>query len=289
MKLERNAKCWCGSGKKYKICHLDFDHKIETYERAGHIVPKRSIIKTPEQIEGIRRAGVINTKILDRVAEFIKPGISTEEINQLVHSYTLELGGTPAPLNYQGFPKSVCTSINDVVCHGIPSADEILEEGDIINVDVTTIVDGYYADASRMFTVGVVHEDLEKLIRVTKECLDLGLAEAKPWKFIGDIGAVISEHAAKHGYTAVQDIGGHGVGVEFHEEPFVPHTGVRNTGCLIVPGMVFTIEPMINMGSADVCLDQEDEWTIFTEDGMPSAQWEYTILITEDGNEIITK
>lgn len=152
-------------------------------------------MKTPEQIEGIRRAGIVNTKILDRVAQFIKAGISTEEINTLVHNYTIELGGTPAPLNYQGFPKSTCTSINDVVCHGIPCEEEVLEEGDIINVDVTTIVDGYYADASRMFTVGTVSKENEDLIRVTKECLELGLAEAKPGNHIGDIGAVIEEHA----------------------------------------------------------------------------------------------
>ncbi|CUN05391.1 MULTISPECIES: methionyl aminopeptidase [Turicibacter] len=281
MSIQRNAPCWCGSGKKYKQCHLDYDRVVETYKRKG-------IVKTPEQIEGIRRAGIVNTKILDRVAQFIKAGISTEEINTLVHNYTIELGGTPAPLNYQGFPKSTCTSINDVVCHGIPCEEEVLEEGDIINVDVTTIVDGYYADASRMFTVGTVSKENEDLIRVTKECLELGLAEAKPGNHIGDIGAVIEEHAEKHGYTVVAEIGGHGVGVEFHEEPFVPHVGKRGTGPLIVPGMTFTIEPMINMGRADVCQDEEDGWTIFTEDGMPSAQWEYTILITEDGNEILT-
>lgn len=246
------------------------------------------MLKTNEQIEGIRKAGKINTKVLDKIAEVIKEGMSTEELNQIAHQYTLELGGTPAPLNYHGFPKSICTSINEVVCHGIPSPDEILKSGDIVNVDITTIVDGYYADASRMFMIGEVDEEKQRLVRVAKECLDLGLEAAQPWGYIGDIGAVISEHAAKNGYTIVQNIGGHGVGVEFHEEPYVSHVGVRGTDCLIVPGMTFTIEPMVNMGVAEVVEHESDGWTIYTADRKPSAQWEYTILITEEGPEILT-
>lgn len=287
MKIGRNDKCWCGSGKKFKQCHLPIEEKIAKHYHQGDEVPTRELLKTKEQIEGIRHAGKINTMVLDKIAEVIKEGMSTEELNKIAHEYTIELGGTPAPLNYHGFPKSICTSINEVVCHGIPSDDEVLKSGDIVNVDVTTIVNGYYADASRMFMIGEVDEEKQKLVRVAKECLDLGLAEAKPWGYIGDIGAAISEHAAKNGYTVVQNIGGHGVGVEFHEEPYVSHVGVRGTDCLIVPGMTFTIEPMINMGVTEIEEHESDGWTIYTADRKPSAQWEYTILITEDGAEIL--
>ena len=287
MKIGRNDKCWCGSGKKFKQCHLPIEEKIAKHYHQGDEVPTRELLKTKEQIEGIRHAGKINTMVLDKIAEVIKEGMSTEELNKIAHEYTIELGGTPAPLNYHGFPKSICTSINEVVCHGIPSDDEVLKSGDIVNVDVTTIVNGYYADASRMFMIGEVDEEKQKLVRVAKECLDLGLAEAKPWGYIGDIGAAISEHAAKNGYTVVQNIGGHGVGVEFHEEPYVSHVGVRGTDCLIVPGMTFTIEPMINMGVVEIEEHESDGWTIYTADRKPSAQWEYTILITEDGAEIL--
>ena len=288
MKIGRNDKCWCGSGKKFKQCHLPIEEKIAKHYHQGDEVPTRELLKTKEQIEGIRHAGKINTMVLDKIAEVIKEGMSTEELNKIAHEYTIELGGTPAPLNYHGFPKSICTSINEVVCHGIPSDDEVLKSGDIVNVDVTTIVNGYYADASRMFMIGEVDEEKQKLVRVAKECLDLGLAEAKPWGYIGDIGAAISEHAAKNGYTVVQNIGGHGVGVEFHEEPYVSHVGVRGTDCLIVPGMTFTIEPMINMGTWEVFIDEEDGWTVVTEDELPSAQWEHTFVMTEQGLEILT-
>lgn len=222
------------------------------------------------------------------VAEKICAGMSTEDINTLVHEYTVTHGGKPAPLGYCGFPKSVCTSINDVICHGIPSPDEILKEGDIINVDVTTILDGYYADASRMFCIGEVSPEAKKLVEVTKESLDLALKEVKPWGFLGDIGYVISQHIYAHGYTVLHDIGGHGVGNDFHEDPYVCHIGERNTGMLLVPGMVFTIEPMVNAGEEDFYQDEENGWTIYTEDGSLSAQWEYTVAVTEEGVEIIT-
>ncbi len=288
LKFNRNSACWCGSGMKYKTCHMAFDDKIKGYSRQGILVPSHDIIKTPEQIEGIRKAGKLNTMVLDKVAEVIKAGMSTEEINTLVHNLIIENGGIPAPLNYQGFPKSVCTSINDVVCHGIPSEDEILKDGDIVNVDVTTILDGYYADASRMFMIGNVKEEDKKLVEVTKECLELGLAAVKPWGRLGDIGYVIDKHAREHGYEVVADIGGHGTGVEFHEDPYVCHIGEKDSGMLLVPGMVFTIEPMINMGKEDFYTDEENGWTVRTEDGLPSAQWEYTILVTETGTEILT-
>ena len=288
MKIGRNDPCWCNSGKKYKQCHAAMDEKIAQFKASGATVPSHKIIKTPEQLEGIRKAGILNTEILDMVSEKICAGMSTEDINTLVHEYTISHGGTPAPLGYCGFPKSVCTSINDVICHGIPSPDEILKEGDIINVDVTTILNGYYADASRMFCIGEVSPEAKKLIQVTKESLDLAVKEVKPWGFLGDIGYVISQYIYDHGYTVLRDIGGHGVGNDFHEDPYVCHIGERGTGMLLVPGMVFTIEPMVNAGEEDFYQDEENGWTIYTQDGSLSAQWEYTLAVTEDGVEILT-
>lgn len=267
----------------------DFDKRILAYQNKGKLVPSPQLIKTPEQIEGIRRSGVINTGVLDLVESEIRPGMSTAEINRLVHDYTVGHGAIPAPLNYEGFPKSVCTSVNEVVCHGIPSEDEILEEGDIINVDVSTILDGYFSDASRMFIVGgKTTPEKEKLVRVAKECLEIGAQAAKPWGFIGDIGKAIARHAHKNGYGVVRDLAGHGVGNAFHEDPEVNHYNTRKDGMLIVPGMVFTIEPMINMGTWEVFVDEEDGWTVVTEDELPSAQWEHTFLVTENGLEILT-
>ena len=254
----------------------------------GHLVPSRKLIKTAEQIEGIRRSSVVNTGVLDLVAREIKAGMSTAEIDKLVYDYTVSHGAIPAPLNYEGFPKSVCTSVNEVVCHGIPSEEEILEEGDIINVDVSTILDGYYSDASRMFIIGKTTPEKEKLVRVTKECLEIGMQAAKPFGFVGDIGNAIQRHAEKNGYSVVRDLCGHGVGLEFHEEPEVCHFGRKGTGMLLVPGMVFTIEPMINMGTWQVFIDEEDGWTVVTEDELPSAQWEHTFLMTETGLEILS-
>lgn len=287
-KLGRNDPCWCGSQKKYKHCHMEMDEQIDRFRREGHTVPTRQMIKTPEQIEGIRQSSRINIAVLDLVAQKIHEGMTTEEIDKIVYEETTRLGGIPAPLNYEGFPKSVCTSINEVVCHGIPSEYEILEEGDIINVDVSTILDGYYSDASRMFIIGQTTPEKEKLVRVTKECLQIGAEAAKPWGFVGDIGKAIEKHARKNGFTVVRELCGHGVGLEFHEEPEVNHYNTRHHGMLLVPGMVFTIEPMINMGDRDVFIDEEDGWTVVTEDELPSAQWEHTFLMTENGLEILT-
>lgn len=289
MKIGRNDPCWCGSHKKYKSCHLAFDEKLESMKNEGILVPPHEIIKTPEQIEGIREAGKLNTAVLDLVAEHIKEGMNTEEINTLVHDYTIRHGGIPAPLNYKGFPKSVCTSINDEVCHGIPDKNRVLKSGDIINVDVTTILNGYYADASRMFCIGEVSSEAKKLVDVTKECLDVGLAAVKAWGYLGDVGYAVNTLAQKNGYSVVEEIGGHGVGLKFHEEPYVCHIGKRNTGMLLVPGMVFTIEPMINAGKREVYQDAQNGWTIYTQDGTLSAQWEYTVAITENGIEVLTK
>lgn len=266
----------------------EMDKKILYYQNKGCLVPTRKLIKTPEQIEGIRRSGVINTGVLDLVEENIHAGMSTAEIDKMVYDYTVSHGAIPAPLNYEGFPKSVCTSINEVVCHGIPSEDEILEEGDIINVDVSTILDGYYSDASRMFIIGKTTPEKEKLVRVAKECLQVGMGAAKPYCFVGDIGNAIEKHARKNGFSIVRDLCGHGVGLEFHEEPDVEHFGKKGTGMLLVPGMVFTIEPMVNMGTWEVFIDEEDGWTVVTEDELPSAQWEHTFLMTDNGLEILT-
>lgn len=265
-----------------------FDLRIMEFQDKGFIVPDRSLIKTPEQIEGIRRAGVINTGALDLVASSIKEGMTTGEIDRLVAEYIADHGAIAACLGYEGFPKSCCTSINEVVCHGIPSDEEALWEGDIINVDVTTIKDGYYADASRMFTIGKVDARLQKLVDVTKECLEIGMQAAQPWTFVGEIGKAIEKHAHAHGYTVVRELAGHGVGNAFHEEPEVNHYNTRHRSMLLVPGMVFTIEPMINMGVRDVFIDEEDGWTVVTEDEMPSAQWEHTLLMTDNGLEILT-
>lgn len=266
----------------------ELDKKILYYQNKGHLVPTRKLIKTPEQIEGIRRSCAVNTGVLDLVASEIKAGMSTAAIDKLVYDYTVGHGAIPAPLNYEGFPKSVCTSINEVVCHGIPSEKEILKEGDIINVDVSTILDGYYSDASRMFMIGEVSPEKRRLVEVTKECLEIGAAAAKPFGFVGDIGNAIQHHAEKNGYSVVRDLCGHGVGLEFHEEPEVCHFGRKGTGMLLVPGMVFTIEPMINMGTWRVFIDEADGWTVVTEDELPSAQWEHTFLMTENGLEVLT-
>ncbi len=287
MKLNRNDTCWCGSGKKYKQCHHAFDEKLFDFEKKGYLVPSHDLIKTPEEIEGIRQAGILNIKVLDMVAEKIQIGMSTDDINTLVHDFTIANGATPAPLGYHGFPKSVCTSLNDVVCHGIPSKKDILQEGDIINVDVTTILNGYYADASRMFCMGTVSEEAKNLVNVAKEALDIGLSALKPWGFLGDMSYALSKHVYSHGYTVVKDIGGHGVGIEFHEDPYVCHVGNKGTDMMIVPGMTFTIEPMVNMGKETHFTDKKNGWTIYTKDRKLSAQWEYTVLVTETGLEIL--
>ena len=289
MNLNRNDECWCKSGLKYKKCHMSFDEKLNELKRAGFEVPHHDIIKTKEQIEKIKESAKINNAVLDLVGENIKAGMSTEDINKIVHEYTVSQGAVPAPLGYGGFPKSVCTSINDEICHGIPSENVILKDGDIINVDVSTIYNGYYSDASRMFMIGNVSDKAKKLVQVTKECLEKGIEAVKPWGHIGDIGAAIQKHAEENGYSVVRDFGGHGIGLQFHEDPFVFHYGSKNEGMILVPGMIFTIEPMINEGSYDLYIDAENEWTAYTDDGSLSAQWEHMILVTEDGVEIIAK
>ncbi len=287
-KIGRNDPCWCGSGRKYKQCHEEFDRKIEVIRNQGHIVPPRDIIKTPEQILKIKESAKVNIECLDTVADRICAGMSTEDINSIINEVCKKYGAIPAPLNYEGFPKSVCTSINDAVCHGIPSKDEILMDGDIVNVDCSTILDGYFSDSSRMFCIGNVSDEDRKLVEVTKEAMMLGLEEVKPWGFLGDMGQAVNDHVKKHGYSVVREIGGHGIGLEFHEDPWVSYVTKRGTEMLMVPGMIFTIEPMVNMGDPEVFVDADNNWTVYTEDGEKSAQWEIQVLVTETGHEIIS-
>ncbi len=286
-KIDRNAPCWCGSGKKYKHCHEAFDEKIRAFEMKGAVVPARKLIKTPLDIEGIKASAKINIKVLDAVSDQIKAGMSTEEIDQIVYDVTKSAGAIPAPLHYEGFPKSVCTSINEEVCHGIPSPDRILKDGDIINVDVSTIYKGYFSDSSRMFCIGNVSPENKKLVDVTKECVEIGIKHVVPWTFLGDMGHAVHQHAVENGYSVVRQIGGHGCGCEFHEDPWVSYVSEPGTEMLMVPGMCFTIEPMVNMGSDDIYEDEDNGWTIYTEDGKPSAQWEVQVLVTDKGCEVL--
>jgi methionyl aminopeptidase len=221
-----------------------------------------------------------------KVGEMLRPGLSTDDINDFVHEDTLRRGAIPAPLNYLGFPKSVCTSINEVVCHGIPGSQRLVD-GDIINVDVTHIYDGFHGDTSATFYIGDPSEDAKKVTEISRRCLALGIAAVKPGARIGDIGAVIQEFAEGHGCGVVRDFVGHGIGRTFHEEPKVSHTGVRGQGLRLRPGMIFTIEPMINLGDWRVEV-LEDDWTAVTKDGSLSAQFEHTVLVTEDGCEVLT-
>ena len=287
--MERNGLCWCGSGKKYKKCHMAIEEKIKLHADRGEIVPNRKLLKTPFQIEKIKESAALNTAVLDAVAEQIHIGMSTEEIDKIVYDVTTKNGGIPAPLHYQGYPKSVCTSLNNEICHGIPDENIILREGDIINVDVSTILNGYFSDASRMFKMGKISERAERIIKVTEECVELGLAAAKPWGHLGDIADAINTHAQANGYSVVEEIGGHGIGLQFHEDPFVSYVTPKGSEMLLVPGMMFTIEPMINEGSPDFFIDEENDWTVYTIDDGLSAQIEYMVMITEDGVEVLAK
>ena len=292
MGMARNDLCWCGSGKKYKKCHKDFDERIGEMKFdvfKGQVRPPKKIINNQADIEGIRRSGVVNDGVLDLMAEMVRPGIDTASLDDAAREYIESHGGIPACLDYEGFPKSTCISINNVVCHGIPSKKTILKEGDIVNIDVTTILDGYFSDASRMFVVGgKTTPEAQRLVDVTRECMELGIQAIRPWGWLGDIGAACGRHAHENGYSVVTDLGGHGVGKKFHLEPFVAHIGKPGTGMLLVPGMVLTVEPMINQGTKKVIVDSGDNWTVRTADGKLSAQWEKTVLITETGTEILS-
>lgn len=288
VKIGRNDPCWCGSGKKYKACHAAFDEKIARFAQEGHRVPTRDLIKNADQIAGIKESAKINVAVLDYIEEHIHAGMSTAEIDKIVYDMTTSMGGIPAPLNYEGYPYSVCTSVNEQVCHGFPSEDVILKEGDIVNVDCSTILNGYFSDSSRMFCIGEVSPEKKRLVEVTKECVYKGLEAVHPWGFLGDMGQAVHDHAYANGYTIVREIGGHGVGLKFHEEPWVGYHSQKGTEMLLVPGMIFTIEPMVNMGDVEIYIDDENGWEVYTEDGLPSAQWEIMVLVTEDGTEVLS-
>ncbi|MBO6148544.1 MAG: type I methionyl aminopeptidase [Lachnospiraceae bacterium] len=288
LQLGRNEPCWCGSGKKYKSCHLSFDERIDRIRDQGHVVPSHELLKTREQIEGIKESAKRNIAILDYVASRIGPGISTQEIDDWVVMKTKEFGAVAATLGYEDFPKSVCTSINNQVCHGIPDSEDILEEGDIINVDCSTIYNGYVSDSSRMFLIGEVEPEVKQFVEDVHEAVNVGLREIKPWRFLGDMGSAINAFCRSKGYSVVEEIGGHGCGVEFHEEPWVSYVSKPGEEMLMVPGLCFTVEPMVNMGARHIFEDEDNGWTIYTEDGSLSAQWEVQIVVTDEGYELLT-
>ncbi len=245
------------------------------------------IIKSPEQIEGIRKSSQLAAKTLKHLEQFVKPGITTLELDAIAEKFITEHGAKAATKGYKGYKHATCISPNDVVCHGVPN-DYVVKDGDIINIDVTCILDGYYGDTCRMYEVGNVSEYAKKLVQVAKECLRLGINECRPGNHLGNIGYVINEHATKHGYSVVFEFCGHGVGIRFHEDPQVDHIAKKNSGPILRPGMTFTIEPMINAGKARCKVDRKDGWTARTIDGKLSAQFEHTLLITEDGVEALT-
>jgi len=245
------------------------------------------IIKTPEQIEGIRRSSKLAGSALKMIAPYVKEGVTTDYLDQVLLTYIKDHGAIAAPLNYMGYPKSNCISVNDVVCHGIPSS-YVLKEGDIVNVDVTTILDGYFGDTSTMFTIGNVSDEATKLIAATKKALDIGIDQVFPLNKFGNIGFAIGRYIQTTGYSVVYEFCGHGVGLEFHEAPQVEHIAKFNTGHTMKAGMIFTIEPMINQGTAKTKIDKKDGWTARTRDGKLSAQFEHTVLVTEHGYEVLT-
>ena len=246
-------------------------------------------IKNSEQLAKMREAGRLAAEVLEMIGPYVQPGVSTEELDRICHDYIVNVQKViPAPLNYRGFPKSICTSVNEVVCHGIPSPKKILKEGDIINIDVTVIKDGFHGDTSKMFHVGKPLPHAERLVRVTQECLYKGIAEVRPGATLGDIGFVIQQHAESNYYSIVEEYCGHGIGEIFHEEPQVLHYGKRNTGLQLQEGMTFTIEPMVNAGKRHVKLNKKDGWTVTTKDNRLSAQWEHTLAVTADGCEVFT-
>ena len=286
LKIGRNDPCPCGSGLKFKKCCFSKGPRdLETIKvkyRREHDIR----LKEDHDIKKLGQAGKLAIEILGLVEGHIRPGISTNEINSIVHEFTIKSGAVPAPLHYRGFPKSVCVSVNEEICHGIPG-ERVLEDGDIVNIDVTPILEGYYADASKTYFVGAPEPDARRIVLVARESLKAGMALVKPGNRLGDIGWAIQKYAEGQGCSVVREFVGHGVGFEFHEPPQVPHYGVRGRGVKLVPGMVFTIEPMINLGKKDLHI-LEDDWTAVTNDGSLSAQFEQTILVTEEGFESLT-
>lgn len=288
--IGRNDLCWCGSGKKYKKCHMEEDRKESSTpfsKNTNHTPAQRKVIpRSSEYIEGMRATCRLAKDALLMVESRIKEGITTNDLDRWVFDFLKDHNATPAPLNYHGFPKSICTSINEVICHGIPS-DRVIKEGEIINVDITCILDGYFGDTSKTFLIGECSEDAKRLTQITEECLRIGIDVTRPYGRIGDIGEAIQKYAHSQGCSVVEQFVGHGIGKKFHDEPQVPHFGVAGTGVQILPGMFFTIEPMINLGRKDLRI-LKDNWTAVTIDNKLSAQFEHTLFITETGVEVLT-
>jgi methionyl aminopeptidase len=288
--IGRNDNCWCGSGKKWKKCHFPAEGSEESFETVARRYQKRwgILLKTPEQIEGIRRASHLAAHILDEVAACAAEGVTTNELDRMAHEKILAAGAIPASLGYgrPPFPKSICTSLNEVICHGIPN-NTPLRKGDILNIDNAVILNGYFGDCSKMVAIGPVSPDKKLVFDVSLASLKASAAILKPGVLISDIGDVISDVAEAAGCSVVTQFVGHGVGIRYHESPQVPHC--RNDVRIpLVAGMTFTIEPMINFGTIDLTIDPIDHWTARTADGLPSAQWEHAFLITETGHEILT-
>lgn len=286
LKVGRNDACPCGSGKKYKKCCAANGEGVEVNLDSLYLRKYDIRLKKEKDIAAIRKAGQLVVETHKLVEQMIKPGIKTDEINEVVHEYTVKNGAVPAPLNYKGYPKSVCVSINDVICHGIPG-NRVLKDGDIVNIDITSILDGYYADANQTLFVGTPGPDATKIVNVARESLKEALAVVRPGNTIGDIGHAIQTYAEGMGCSVVREFIGHGVGFDFHESPQVPHFGKKGRGIPLVPGMVFTVEPMINLGGSKLYI-LDDDWTAVTADGSLSAQFEQTIVVTDDGFESLT-
>jgi len=286
VKVGRNDPCPCGSGEKYKKCCLG--KEAQDNKEPGELYAQRYKIqlKNSVDISAIRKAGRLVMDTLDLVESKIRPGMQTDEINTIVHEFTVKNSAQPAPLNYRGFPKSVCVSVNEEVCHGIPGK-RLLQDGDIVNVDVTSVLNGYYADANKTFFAGTPGPEARKIVSVARECLKRGISVVKPGNTIGDIGWAIQSYAEEQGCSVVRDFVGHGVGFDFHESPQVPHFGQKGQGVRLIPGMVFTIEPMINLGNHELKI-LEDNWTAVTRDRSLSAQFEQTLVVTESGFESLT-
>ena len=286
VKVGRNDPCPCGSGKKYKRCCLNAKNPAPVNVEKLYLQKYDIRLKHAKDVEGIRAAGRLVIETLDLMEESLQPGITTDELNAIAHEFAIKNNAIPAPLNYRGFPKSICTSVNEVICHGIPG-DRVLEDGDIINVDITHIYNGYYADASKTYFVGNSGPDAKKIVHVAAQSLKAAMEMLKPEKTVGDIGWAIQKYAEGEKCSVVREFVGHGVGFDFHEAPHVPHYGKKGAGVVLVPGMVFTVEPMINLGKADLFI-AGDSWTAITKDRELSAQFEQTFLITEEGFESLT-
>lgn len=288
--IGRNDLCWCGSGKKYKKCHMGDDKKGSNTPSQDSsptsAVPPKIIPRSAEFKEGMKATCRLAKEALEMVESRITAGISTNQVDRWVSEFLKDHNATPAPLNYHGFPKSICTSINEVICHGIPS-DRLIRDGDIINVDITNILNGYFGDTSKTFLIGDCSDDAKRLTKETEKCLRIGIETVRPYGRIGDIGAAIQKHAHSQGFSVVEQYVGHGIGRSFHEDPQVPHFGIAGTGVQILPGMYFTIEPMINLGKKDLRV-LKDNWTAVTLDNKLSAQFEHTVFVTETGVEVLT-